>query len=510
MASLWTWIVFSACLLALLLVDLSAFGGKPREISLRKAAAWSALWIGLSLAFALWLWLHYSSRPAVEFLSGYLIEKSLSIDNLFIFILIFQYFHVPSSAQHRILTWGIFAALMMRGALIVAGVALIDAFSWTLYIFGAFLIYASLLILLRKKKARSLEGNRVLRWVGKVLPTASGDANGRFFVRENGRRVVTTLFLALVTVETADILFAVDSIPAVFGVTRDPFIVFSSNACAILGLRALYFVLAGWIERLRYLATGVAVVLLFVGCKMLAAHWLAIPSGATLGVIACVLTIATVASLGRPRTANMEVTGEKFADQSGERTLDSTNSLNAELIALLDSSNGVSREFAARELFERGRADAERAIASWRADSEIAELISSHATVGIAVTPERFAKMRELLGKLHLAEVPPDQDAQEFEWSFGGEAHLDILTTRAPEQSGAIAKFLAKFGEGIQQVEFVTCDIDKATRRLASRLNVAPIYPGTREGADGTRVNFFLVNGEGGKKILIELVETKR
>lgn len=185
-------------------------------------------------------------------------------------------------------------------------------------------------------------------------------------------------------------------------------------------------------------------------------------------------------------------------------------SSNAELVALLDSSESALRESAARELFERGRADAERAIASWRADSQIAELISCHATVGIAIAPQRFARMRALLGEPRLAEVPPDQDAQEFEWNPSGEVHLDILTTRAPGKDGAIANFLAKFGEGIQQVEFLTRDIDEATRRLASHLHVAHIYPATRNGADGTRVNFFLVSNEGGKKILIELVEAKR
>lgn len=510
MGSLWLWIIFSACLLVLLLVDLAAFGGKPREISLRKAAAWSAVWIAISLAFALWLWLHFGPRPAVEFLSGYLIEKSLSIDNLFLFVLIFEYFRVPASAQHRVLAWGIFAALAMRGGLIAAGAALIDTFSSTLYIFGAFLIYASLLILLRKKKTRRLEENRILRWIGTVLPTASGSGSGRFFVRENGRRVVTTLFLALAAVEAADVLFAVDSIPAVFGVTRDPFIVFSSNACAVLGLRALYFVLAGWIERLRYLATGVAVILLFVGGKMLVARWMAIPSGVTLAAIAGVIGIATVASLGKPRAAQTEGAGEKFANPSGGPRLDFKGSSNQELIALLDSPHGAWRESAARELFERGRADAEGAVASWRADSEIAGFISDHATVGIAVTPERFARMRALLGEPRLAKVPPDQDAQEFEWHPGGETHCDILTTRAPGQDGAIARFLAKFGEGIQQVEFLTRDVDEAARRLASRFAIAPVYPATRQGADGARVNFFLVNGKGGRKILIELVEAKR
>lgn len=199
-----------------------------------------------------------------------------------------------------------------------------------------------------------------------------------------------------------------------------------------------------------------------------------------------------------------------FANDFGERNLNLRTLSNAELIALFDSPDDASRDSAARELFQRGRADAEHVIASWRADSEIAELILDHPTVGIAVTPERFASMRALLGEPRLAEVPPDQDAQEFEWSPGGQAHLDILTTRAPGHGGAIAKFLAKFGEGIQQVEFLTPDIDETSRRLASRLKVTPIYPATREGADGTRVNFFLVSAEGGRKILIELVEAKR
>lgn len=288
---------FTAILLAFLLVDLAAFGRKPRDISLREAAGWSVLWIGLSLLFALWIWLHFGSRPAVEFLSGYLIEKSLSIDNLFVFVLIFEYFHIASGAQHRVLAWGIFGALAMRGGLIAAGTAFIDSFSWSFYIFGAFLIYASLHILLRKHRPRNLERNRAIRWITRILPAAEGNPAGKFFVRENGRRVVTTLFLALVAIEAADVLFAVDSIPAVFGVTRDPFLVFSSNACAVLGLRALYFVLAGWIVRLRHLASGVAIILLFIGCKMIVAHWIEVPPGITLAAIAVVLGVAAVASV---------------------------------------------------------------------------------------------------------------------------------------------------------------------------------------------------------------------
>lgn len=183
---------------------------------------------------------------------------------------------------------------------------------------------------------------------------------------------------------------------------------------------------------------------------------------------------------------------------------------NAQLIALLDSAKRESRERAARELFRRGHADAETAIAPWRADSRIAPLISHRATVGVAVTPERFTKIRAALGQPRLAEVPPDQDAQEFEWDLDSGVHLDILTTCAPGEDGAIAKFLAKFGEGIQQVEFLTDDVDSVTRLLGSRLNVSPVYPATRAGADGTRVNFFLTSIPNGGKILIELVEAKR
>jgi tellurite resistance protein TerC len=508
--SLWLWIIFCAGLLALLVVDLAAFGGRPREVSLYKAAAWSTLWIAISLAFALWLWLYAGTGPAVEFLSGYLIEKSLSIDNLFVFVLIFEYFRVPIASQHRVLAWGIFAALVLRGVLIALGAAFVHAFSWSFYIFGIFLIYASLHILFRKNKARNIEGNRAIHWIGKILPTAKNSANDRFFLRENGRRVATMLFLALLAVEAADVLFAIDSIPAVFGVTRDPFIVFSSNACAVLGLRALYFVLAGWILRLRHLATGVAIILLFIGCKMLAAHWIAIPPGLTLTVIASALAIATVASVfGRPEIRNGgPVVG--MAKEFVKDNLDLKTLSTAELIVRLESPDGASRDTAARELFHRGRDNAERSIAAWRANPEIGALISNRATIGIAVTRERFARIRLRLGEPRLAEVPADQDAEEFEWSVDSSAHLDILTTRAQGEDGAIAKFLAKFGEGIQQVEFLTPDIGEVTRLLGSLLNVTAIYPATRNGADGTRVNFFLGGIPSGGKILIELVEAKR
>ena len=510
MAHTWLWICFSGGLLVLLLVDLIVFGGKPHEISIRKAAMWSLIWISISLAFALWLWLYAGSRPAVEFLSGYLIEKSLSVDNLFIFVLIFHYFAIPSASQHRVLAWGIFGALALRGALIAAGAAFIDAFSWSFYVFGAFLIYASLHILFRKKERSSLERNSLLRWLGKVLPTAE-DSGSRFFVRRNGRWAVTSLLLALVTIEAADLLFAIDSIPAVFGITRDPFIVFSSNACAVLGLRALYFVLAGWITQLKHLATGVAIVLLFIGIKMIAERWIELSSGVSLAVIAFVLCVAIAASIfDKRRLPCPEIAQDRPGSAQENEDMKVAASSVANLAANLDSCDPVVREASAQEIFRRGRYAAEQAIEHWRGDSKVGALISDDTTVGIAVTRERFARIRAALGNLPLAHVPADQDAEEFEWRLGDPVRLDILTTRAPNENGAIARFLAKFGEGIQQVEFLTRDIDEVTRLLFARLNVKAIYPATRLGADGTRVNFFLESVAGSGKILIELVEHKK
>ena len=295
------WIYFTAGLLFFIFIDLLVFGRKPHTISIREAAGWSALWIALSLAFCVWLWIRFGHAAGMEFLSGYLIEKSLSVDNLFIFVLIFHYFSVRAEYQHRVLVWGILGALTLRGAMIAAGAAFINSFSWSYFIFGTFLIFAALHILLRKNSSHSLESNRALRWLNKTLPVARTDAGGKFFTREDGRRLVTPIFLALLTIETADVFFAVDSIPAVFGVTRDPFLVFSSNACAILGLRALYFVLAGWIERLRHLATGIAIILLFIGAKMVIVDFYKIPVGTSLAVVAGILTISVLASLWKAR-----------------------------------------------------------------------------------------------------------------------------------------------------------------------------------------------------------------
>ncbi len=297
MATTGLWISFAAGLLALLVIDVIAFGGKPRSVSLREAAAWSGVWIGISLLFDLWLWHHAGSKPALEFLSGYLVEKSLSVDNLFIFALIFEYFSVRPEFQRRVLVWGIFGALALRGLLIAAGAVFIRRFSWSLYLLGAFLVYVALHLLFKRSKTVHVGANPLLRWLGKFFPTAQADVSGNFFVRQDGGWLVTPLLLALVAIESADLIFALDSIPAVFGVTHDPFIVFSSNAFAVLGLRALYFLVARWMTELRHLHTGVSVVLLFIGLKMLVAHWVEVPSEISLAVIAAVLALATVASL---------------------------------------------------------------------------------------------------------------------------------------------------------------------------------------------------------------------
>lgn len=301
------WILFSAGLLLLLTIDLALPGRRAHVVSLSEAAAWSAVWVGASLAFNLWIWIRRGPEPALQFFAGYLIEKSLSVDNLFVFVLLFRYFAVDPLYQHRVLNWGVTGSLVLRGAMIAAGVTLVKYFDWVLYLFGAFLVYAALKMLFRKEQEFHAERNFLVRAARRLLPMSGGDAGPRFFLRKNGRGVVTSLFVAVIAIEVADLIFALDSVPAVLGITRDPFIVFSSNACAVLGLRALYFLLAGWMARLRHLGTGVSLVLLFLGAKMLAAHWLQISTLVSLAVIAGILAVAVVVSnSSAPATASKE------------------------------------------------------------------------------------------------------------------------------------------------------------------------------------------------------------
>ncbi|HEX7089790.1 MAG TPA: TerC family protein [Longimicrobiales bacterium] len=305
MTHLWLWAGFIALVLALLALDLFVFHRKPHEVRIREAALWSAVWIGLALVFAYAAVYRYFGREAgLEFLTGYLIEKALSVDNIFVFVLIFSYFRVPARYQHRVLFWGILGALVMRGAMIAAGVVLIREFHWVIYVFGAFLVVTGMRMAVHEEHEIHPEANPVLRLVRRFLPVAETYHGQRFFLREGGagraRLLATPLLVVLVLVETTDLVFAVDSIPAIFAVTRDPFIVFTSNIFAILGLRALYFLLAGIIHRFHYLKLGLSVVLVFVGAKMLTSEVYPIPIGLSLAVVAAVIGASVGASLLRP------------------------------------------------------------------------------------------------------------------------------------------------------------------------------------------------------------------
>jgi len=289
--------VFTLLVLGLLALDLGVLQRGSRTLSFRAACGWYAFWVALSVAFNLGVYFWRGTQPALEFLTGYVLEVSLSMDNVFVFAVIFSYMAVQAHYQHRVLFWGIVGALVMRGAFIAAGVALIARFNWVLYIFGVFLVITGVKLLGGKQTEINPEHSRILRLARRFLPITPGYEGAAFFVRREGRRVATPLLLVLLLVETTDVLFAVDSIPAIFAVTLDPFIVYTSNVFAILGLRALYFVLAGGIRKFRYLRPGLAVVLMFVGVKMLVAHRYPVPLLVSLGVICGILAVAILASL---------------------------------------------------------------------------------------------------------------------------------------------------------------------------------------------------------------------
>jgi tellurite resistance protein TerC len=297
------WIEFNLFVLIAVALDLGVFHRRPRKLGLREATLWSLAWISLAVLFGIGILRYSGHQKALEFFTSYLLEKSLSADNLFIFLVIFRTFAVDLRLQHRILTWGILGALIMRGAMIAAGVELIEHYSWVLYAFGAFLLYAGIhMFFIRREQVRP-ERNFLFRFASKHLRVAGGYQGERFFVRDAGRLFATPLFLVLLIVEIADITLAVDSIPAVFGITRDAFIVYTSNVFAILGLRALYFLLAGVLDRLRYLDAGLAFVLILIGAKMLAEPWLHIPAQVSLGVVAAILLISLVVSVLFPGNA---------------------------------------------------------------------------------------------------------------------------------------------------------------------------------------------------------------
>jgi tellurite resistance protein TerC len=288
---------FLLFVLAMLALDLGVFHRRAHAVHVREALAWSGFWITLALLFNLLIYFWQGKALALQFFTGYLIEKSLSIDNIFVFLLIFRYFRVPAAYQHRVLFWGILGALVMRGLFIAAGITLLERFHWMIYLFGVLLVYTGVRMAVEKDKELHPEENPVLRLFRRVVPVTPDYANGWFFVRREGRRWATPLMVVLLLVETTDLIFAVDSIPAILAVSTDPFIVYTSNVFAILGLRALYFALAGVMHRFAYLHYGLAVILVFVGAKMLMTDLYKIPVAIALLVVAGVLAATIIVSL---------------------------------------------------------------------------------------------------------------------------------------------------------------------------------------------------------------------
>lgn len=298
---LWIWGAFTAGIVALLLLDLLVFHREAHAVELREAAIWSVIWIALGLAFTGVIWWWMGPTSAAQYVAGYLLEKALSVDNMFVFALIFSYFALPREYQHRVLFWGILGALVFRVCFILAGAALLDRFDWMILVFGGFLVVTGIRMAVHDTEEVHPDRNPVLRLVRRVVPITPDYRGQRFFVREAGRRVATPMLAVLVAIETTDIIFAVDSIPAIFGVTDNAFLVFSSNAFAILGLRALFMLLAGMMHRFEYLKVGLSVVLVFIGAKMLLHSVVHIPIWLSLLVIVVTLTVAVVASLARER-----------------------------------------------------------------------------------------------------------------------------------------------------------------------------------------------------------------
>lgn len=300
--TIWLWVGFNLFILAMLALDLGVFHRKAHVVTFKESITWTFVWVGLAMTFNLGVWHFAGSQKGLEFLTGYIIEKSLSVDNVFVFAMLFSYFAVPAKYQHRVLFWGILGALIMRAIMIGVGAALITKFAWIIYIFGAFLILTGIKMIVKRDEEIHPENNPVVRWVRNHFPVTKAYREDRFFVRENGVLMATPLLLVLVTVEFTDLIFAVDSIPAIFAVTADPFIVYTSNVFAILGLRSLYFALAGVMDKFHYLKLGLGVVLSFVGVKMLLSHTpYKIPTTASLGVVVGILALAVIASLIWPK-----------------------------------------------------------------------------------------------------------------------------------------------------------------------------------------------------------------
>ena len=295
----WLWVLFNIAVLVMLAIDLGVFHKDDKPISVKEALIWSGIWIVVAGVFNLGVWYFWGSQKALEFLTGYVIERSLSIDNIFVFILVFTYFAVLPRYQYKVLFWGIIGALVMRASLILLGTALVTNFSWILYVFGALLVVSGLRMAFQGDSEVHPEQNPVVRLFTRLMPVSKQYDNGNFFTRIDGKRLATPLLIVLIVVETTDLVFAFDSIPAIFAITTDSFIVYTSNVFAILGLRAMYFALAGVMDRFHYLKFGLSMVLVFIGAKMLLEEFIHIDTLVSLGVVAAILTVSVIVSLLR-------------------------------------------------------------------------------------------------------------------------------------------------------------------------------------------------------------------
>jgi len=296
------WIGFTVFVFAMLALDLGVFHKKPHEIKKKEALIWAVIWITLSLIFNAGIYLYFGQKAGLEFFTGYLIEKALSVDNIFVFILIFSYFGVPAIYQHRVIFWGVLGAMIMRAVFIISGAVLLERFHWLIYVFGGFLVVTGIKTMMKSEKSMDLSKNPIVRLAQKFIPMTTEFQGPKFFVSEGGRWLATPLFLVLLVVEFTDVIFAMDSVPAIFAITKDPFIIYTSNIFAILGLRALYFLLSSVMNQLMYLKIGLGLVLTFVGIKMVISHFYQISIGISLGAVATILGASVLFSLLKRKT----------------------------------------------------------------------------------------------------------------------------------------------------------------------------------------------------------------
>jgi tellurite resistance protein TerC len=301
----WLWVGFTVFVLAMLALDLGVFHRHAHEVRFKEALIWSGIWVSLALMFAAGVFIYGGNQKGLEFLTGYLIEWSLSVDNIFVFLVIFTYFAVPAKYQHRVLFWGILSALVLRAIMIMLGTALIKQFHWAIYLFGAILVLSGIRMALQKETDIDPEANPLVKLFERFMPVTPRYHDGKFFITQNAKRYATPLFITLLMVESADIMFALDSIPAIFAITTDPFIVYTSNIFAIMGLRSMYFALSGFVQRFHYLKVGLSVILVFVGIKMLLSDIFKIPTAVSLGVVLSILAISVLISIVRPPHAEL-------------------------------------------------------------------------------------------------------------------------------------------------------------------------------------------------------------